>query len=942
MLTVAGFLAAIGTPPRAVLLFLLLGLGLLLLAVLFALWRLFGRGPRRSRAYRRIQRVLHQGSWREALAIVKELQRPGRLSALWQGRLRSAEGECHHAAGDAALQEQRYEDSLEHYQAAAGLLDLDPVALRDRVIEAILGETRRLFATGSEKDLSSAVALLGRALLLQTPCPEGSFWLGLCHLRQGDPERAFAALALAHQGATQRFLDPPLYLGALHLRHGRPQEALRYLSEANRIDAGCPLVTWQLGLAMVVAGTDSRIAVQALQRACGPRGLGLWAGAPPGDGQARRPDPRAAARLWVEAFPETRSYVRRLALKYPYVCPILGSDVGAMLRQGQLALAQAHYRLGNFQESADLFNALLQESPPTLPLVRGLGLSLARLGRYDQAYKHLRAAVDQEEPKTHLTAGYLALCGALGKPAQADDKPRNVVWAIRQLARFDVSGDREWAGILSTVFAEARALDLPVAAEDQLRLCNALASVDATDPAAAAAYHHLAAQHAEAVLPQHAWLYCRAAQEHGFTGKHDLPLFALAFRDEPAARAFFAQRSWDFDEVEYVYLARSAAVRPGTFPAEFGPDYAARGETRLLARSRQQEVAGHLDLAFATAALLLRLAPASGPAHDRLAYLHYQRGELSDAAALLAGWNRLEPANHQPLCRLAVLEHQRGNGDARRQAIGQALHATRPPARADVAFLGARLALHEAGARRPPGANGQATSEETPHPAGVPVALTEAKHLLQECLKDNPDHVDALWRLAAVRSVTGDQEGLAAQAAAMHRPEVKDSRFQYLAAVCHLAACDYGRVLEAAGRSAGDPALAADSHYLMGWAHLHQRDQAAAVEALRKSASATQSASVDHARALLGRIRFHQGAAEEAVECWTALTPLRRREWQLEEALRSTMFLSGLQAYEEGRFEQASARFREAGRLGLRDRRLGSLLFLALFRAGQRLLFGQS
>src|SRR5262249_6840975 len=179
----------------------------------------------------------------------------------------------------------------------------------------------------------------------------------------------------------------------------------------------------------------------------------------------------------------------------------------------------------------------------------------------------------------------------------------------------------------------------------------------------------------------------------------------------------------------------------------------------------------------------------------------------------------LEPANHQPLCRLAVVEHQRGNADARRRAIGRALTVTRPPTRADVAFLGARLALRPEGGKQPAEANGQSGGDKKEASAPPPPAasgpgssgLQEAKDLLRQCLKDNPDHVDALWHLAAVRSVTGDEEGLSAQSALMHRPEVKDSRFHYLAAVCHLAAGDYPRVLEAARRSAADPALAADS-----------------------------------------------------------------------------------------------------------------------------------
>ena len=51
------------------------------------------------------------------------------------------------------------------------------------------------------------------------------------------------------------------------------------------------------------------------------------------------------------------------------------------------------------------------------------------------------------------------------------------------------------------------------------------------------------------------------------------------------------------------------------------------------------------------------------------------------------------------------------------------------------------------------------------------------------------------------------------------------------------------------------------------------------------------------------------------------------------------MLLAGLTAFEKGKFELAAERIREAGRLGLRDRRLGSMLTLALVKAGQRLLF---
>jgi tetratricopeptide (TPR) repeat protein len=170
---------------------------------------------------------------------------------------------------------------------------------------------------------------------------------------------------------------------------------------------------------------------------------------------------------------------------------------------------------------------------------------------------------------------------------------------------------------------------------------------------------------------------------------------------------------------------------------------------------------------------------------------------------------------------------------------------------------------------------------------------------------------------------------------------VADARFQYLGAVCHLAARDYGKALELSRRAADDEALAVESQFLMGWAHLYLADQAAAREAFQKVAAADKSPSAPYARALLGRLGFERGAYDEAVKWWNAVEPRRRAEWGLDEPLRQTVLLSGLLAYESGRFEQAADRFREAGKLGLRDRRLGPLMTLALVRAGQRLLYSE-
>ncbi len=893
---------------------LLIGLGLLL-------WLAFGPGPRRRRAFARAQRLLEAGSWEEALEIIRSLRRPN-LSDAWKGRLRHAEGECHQQAGDEALQEKRFEKAFDHLCEAGELLDLNEAEQRARVVENMLAEVRRQFSGGPEHT-DAVFALLQRTFKMAsageeqpgTPCPEASFWQGLCHVRQGEVELAVAALTAAHEKVGKQIIDPAFYLGGLYHRLGKPQEGLRFLADANRVDGSCPFITWQMGISLVAAGGDSGMAMRALQRALGNRGLSMWLHAP--------------ERAWVEAFPEARSYVRRLAMKYRYVCPLLGSDLAAIVRQGQLALATALYRQEKFVEAADLYAKLLQECPPTVVLLRGYGLSLARLKRYDEAYKQLRIALEQEDPKDPLTAGYLALCGALGKPTQADDKPRNVVWAIRLMARYPVIGNAEWAGLLNAVMAEARALNVPLGIDEQLLLCDTLASVNSTDANAAAAYAHLATTFPDRVKPVYAWLYVRGATSNNLSIPGDLPLYSLAFRDSGPARAFFATQQWNFDEVEHKYLERSAVEAPGQFPAEMGSEYPPKGEAFLLERSRQEEEAGRKDQARACVEVLLRLAPASVTGHDRLACLHYRRGEMDRALDLLGGWQRLAPHDHWPLVRQAIIEQERGNAERRAEAIDRALGLTNGPLKAAVAYLGARLALREA-------ARGW---QKDGNVAPSAPSLAPSLHLLQQCLHEGPDHVEALWCLAAVRSVLGDREALAAQAPLMNRPAVQDARFHFLGAVCHLAARDYERALELGQRAASDPTLELESQYVMAWAHVHLANPNAARTALQRVAAAEKGPSAPYARALLGQLSFARGAYDDSIKWWTTLDAQRRAEWHLDDVLRQTVLLSGLLAYEGKRYEQAADRFREAGKLGLRERRLGGLLTLALVKAGQRLLF---
>jgi tetratricopeptide (TPR) repeat protein len=928
----------------------------LVLAVL--LWQTFGRGPIRRRGLRRAERLLEQQQWQEALAIIRGLQSQANLPHAGQTRLWKAEGRCHQAAADEALRAKAFETALDSSLKAAHLLNRSEVEAKAAVVEAMLAELRRLFAEGRGGDTAAVHQFIARTLLVQSPCLEASFWQGLCHLRDGNLELALASLERARGAeigvsisdpfadelpAKQKrakaasklspFIDPPLYLGALRLRQGPAKESLRYLTEANRIDGNCPFVTVQLGAAMIAAGGDAQLAVRALQRALGPRGLELWAGNP--------------ARAWVEAFPENRSFIRKLATKHPFVCPLWGSDWKLLSWQGHVALGQGLYRLGDYQKSGQVFAKLLQESAPSLPVLRGLGLALARQGQYDEAFKHLRTAHEMEEPKDRLTAGYLALCGAKGKPSRPEDKIQNLLWAMRLISAFTAPGDPEWAGLTSAIVAEAREGGLEIAAEDQIYLCEHLLSVKATDPQAAEGFHHLMVTHPEAMRSEYAWLYCRSAQQQGVRGDHALDLFARTFAEEPQARAFFDQQGWDFNELEFTYLRHAASKQPGSFPASLGPNYAARGEKLLLERSAAQEKARHPESAVAAAEILLRLDPRNPRALDRLAYLFYRQGHTDRALEMLQSWHDAVPSDPLPLVRQAVLWQQKNEPDRSQEAIRLARERASGKKRAEIAYLGARLVLKSAAVS----------------PEGLLAATPGAAELLEECLREDAQHWPALWCLAALRWLSGDRASLAGQAGALERPEVPDPRFHFLGAVACLAKEDAEGVLRAGQRvvarceggrngsgeateaalaevgAAALPGLVVESAFLIGWANLFKKDWSAAAQAFRLVADSAQSSSASPAKALLGSIAFEDNDFEEAIRWWQALEPKKRKEWGFSEALAGTVLLTALAMFRAGKFEQAAEKIREAGKLGLRDRRLGQLLILSLVKGGQQYLY---
>ncbi|MCS6850524.1 MAG: tetratricopeptide repeat protein [Gemmataceae bacterium] len=861
-------------------------------------WRDAWRGRRLAR---RARRRLDRGDWAGALADLERARAGRRAPADSEEGWRALEADIRRQAMDRLLAAGDYEHALHHAVAGHRLWNQDEALVRRRVLDAMVAEVRRLVSV----DRVAAQKLLDRLFALQTPCPEASFWRALCRLDDDDWAEAEANLRTAYQESP--FVDPPLYLGALLYRKGLAAEAVRYLAEAHRLVPDCPLVHWQLGLALHATEGDAALIVRALERALAPDGLPRW---------QRHPD-----RLWADAFPDaSRSYLARLAAEHPFQCPLFGRDVAGMVRQGKVALAQTYARLGRHQQAAREFEEVLNEAPPTEAVLRGLGLALARLGRYDEAYKHLRAAHEMQPTPDPWTAGYLALCGALGQPSRPEDKKPNVAWAIQLLRRFELVGHPEWAELNSRVYTEARRIGLTLDLADQRRLADLLLSVDATDPLAAEAYLQLALMDFSSLRREHAWLWCRAAQAHGCRGDCELGVFARAFEDPEAGRRFYAERGWDWEEVEYTFLERWAATQAESkvavlagFPPLLGPEYPARGVQLLVGRSQRLEKAGDAAGALASARVLLRLAPTQVAAHRRLAHLYYRRQELDRAADHLREWHRLSPDDPAPLVRLAIVEHQRGHRDGERAALAEALGRGSDAERARTAYLGARLAWEDG--RR-----------------------DEAIALLESCLAADRQHVAARTFLLAVWTLAGDRERLAGQVSDLSDLATADAAFHYLAGVCHLAAGQPDRALAASGRVAGDATWAAEAAYLAGMAHVRRGDLSAAAAALRPVAEDPAARSCGHARMVLGWIALRQHDYTTAARWWSALTEAQRHRWQLDAAYPAVLFLAGAQAYRAGQFEQAVHWLGEALRHGCRDDRLSSLRRSALIQAALRRL----
>ena len=124
-----------------------------------------------------------------------------------------------------------------------------------------------------------------------------------------------------------------------------------------------------------------------------------------------------------------------------------------------------------------------------------------------------------------------------------------------------------------------------------------------------------------------------------------------------------------------------------------------------------------------------------------------------------------------------------------------------------------------------------------------------------------------------------------------------------------------------------------------GWAHIALDQPRQAVDAFKPLTYDPKSPTLPYAQARLGEVLFRDNRHDEAIAAWTALDAQKRQAWNLAEPMAQTTFISALESLQKAQYDVAAEKLRQAGKLGYRDRRLGPLLLLALFKAGQKAIY---
>lgn len=233
----------------------------------------------------------------------------------------------------------------------------------------------------------------------------GWFRVGVMHMEQGDPGRAFDAYARAIR-AEPAFVPALDNLLVIAAETGRTAEALRLLSEAEQ--SGGPPVTIRLANALESAGRPED-GVRRLKE-----GLERF----PENAAIRQELGSALARLGRcgEALPHLRAALDDRepdAAAFAHAAHCLdaqGDPDGAieLLREGRTAhprdvavlgvLGDLSARLGRHEEAARAYGDLLEVDPGNAEAMVRLARSLLALERIDEAAPHLRRAREAGHP----------------------------------------------------------------------------------------------------------------------------------------------------------------------------------------------------------------------------------------------------------------------------------------------------------------------------------------------------------------------------------------------------------------------------------------------------------------------------------------------------------------------------------------------------------------
>jgi tetratricopeptide (TPR) repeat protein len=824
----------------------------------------------RERGLRRARGLLASGDWKSAFAIADSLRDPRHSDPEFDRRVRYFEGDCLYQAAERSMQVGKYTEALELMRGAGDRLGLPEVEFDKRIIELLLAEIRRRVAT--EPASVEIERLAAEVLRITAPHPETSFWLGWHHLH--GEKLAAAVEAFQDAVADENAPEAALYLGALLLRTGRPRDALRWLSQAARLAPENPVIQWQLGAAILESSGDPAAAVKALERATAPTGLAAQIVAP--------------KLIWCQTLPPT-AWLAQLTRRNPINCPLGWHQVEQSLSQARRLLATALERCNRATDAAAVYYQAFSAGDDSPAVRRGLGLSLARAGLYDDALPHLQAAHAQENPPSALTTGYLAICTARASSTTPDEHAEHLRDGIKVLTSLEVRGDVEWARLARELYREIETAGVQVSADQLRELSLILASVGATDPTAIEIYDLLAAQ--PSTIPHEvAALYVRSAVDRNFHGAHDAVLFARAFRDRDQLRRYFAERKWDFAQAERTYLSRWAERQPGRYPDAPGPIYAAVAERFLIDQSRAAEKAGLSEGARSAVELAQKLGPTRTMTLDRLAELAYRDGDRATALRYLDDWVRHHPNDPRPLVRRALIIFRDNNFDGALELLAEACDKLAGPSRSQVLLVTARVAL-------------SAQQHEI------------AEELLEQARQIAPAEADPLLALTALAWQRGDYEKVASYAESLERVRGTDPFRSFFTALAQAVAGNDSLAEAAFATAETDPKLAADVAHLRAtllcW---HGQDEQA--RAALEKASSPVGPLADLVTALRGQLAWRTGDYPSACTAWQSTPPERRRAWQLEQPYAVASFITGWHDLQTGRPSEALDRFRAARAAG--------------------------